>query len=287
MKRRAFLGFAGGMMCSCGGKSDEQFWTGIVFGIPVGIRFRSSSTEDAEKLGAECLAIAQNYEASFSLWDENSELSRLNRQGELMRPSKGLWDCLKIARSFHEKSGGLFDPSIHSYLEWMRVEYAAGRVPDQGQAERRREAVDFSRVELSEKAIRLEQGMALSLNALAQGYVTDRVCDFLESQVSSALVNFGEFRVVGSMPFPVEVQDAKLTIDLERAMAVSSGGGQRLSATASANHLIRPGNGSSPDPKEIIVVEADQAVDADAIATIVALGGAVPEGFGEVEIRRV
>lgn len=280
MKRRFFLGLAGGSLCSCGRKSGEHSWKGVVFGIPVGIRFRNVTKEEAEDLGRKSLELAQKYEACFSLWDENSELSRLNRDGVLLSPSEDLLDCLRIAQDFHTRSEGLFDPTIHSYLEWAKAGYAAGRTPDKLEAERRRSLVDFSRVGISKDAIKLEEGMSLSLNAIAQGYVTDRICEFLESCVLSALVNFGEYRVVGSHSFEIEVEGNKMAI--RRAMAVSSGGGQRLSATASANHLIDPQSGSSPDPRRVIVVETAKAVNADAIATIVALGGEVPGGCGVV-----
>ena len=281
------MGLASGALCSCGEKSKEQFWKGIVFGIPVGIRFRNVTKERAENLGEQSRELAREYEANFSLWNENSELSRLNREGELLVPSEALLDCLRIAQDFQVKSGGIFDPSVHSYLQWAKGEYAAGRNLKASEIEERRHLVDFSKVEISKEAIRLEKGMSLSLNALAQGYVTDRICEFLEDHVLSALVNFGEYRVVGSHPFKVEIEGAEKTLALTRALAVSSGGGQRLSATSSANHLIRPQDGSSPDPKKIIAVEADTAVIADAIATIVALGGEVPQGIGEVKTWRL
>ena len=280
MKRRLFLGLAGGALCSCGEKSSGHSWKGIVFGIPVGIRFLNVTERIAEDLGQQSLKLAQKYEACFSLWDENSELSLLNREGALPSPSEGLLDCLKIAKDFHTKSNGLFDPTIHSYLEWTKSEYAAGRIPDDLEAERRRKLVNFSRVEISEDLIKLEPGMSLSLNALVQGYVTDRVCEFLEEHVLCALVNFGEYRVVGSHPFDVEFEGQTMLI--RHALAVSSGGGQRLSATASANHLINPHDGVSPDPRRVIAIETRKAVNADAIATIVALGGEVPDGCGTV-----
>ena len=183
MKRRMFLGLAGGTLCSCGEKSGDQFWKGIVFGIPVGIRFRNVKAEVAEGLGQEALELAQKYEKSFSLWDENSELSRLNRVGELLSPSEALLECLTIAKGFYETGDGLFDPTIQSYLEWARAEYSAGRVPDSGQAEEKRKLVDFSMVEISKERVGLRDGMQLSLNALAQGYVTDRVSEFLATKV--------------------------------------------------------------------------------------------------------
>lgn len=56
--------------------------------------------------------------------------------------------------------------------------------------------------------------------------------------------------------------------------------GQRLSATASANRLINPQDGVSSDPRRVIAIETRQAVSADAMATLVALGEEASEACG-------
>lgn len=235
-------------------------------GIAVTVSYRGEA--DLEP----ALRAVRKAEAALTFWDRNSPLSQLNRTGFLKNPPRPLVDCLEKARELFVATDGHFDPTIHSYLEWLTSEYRAGRVPDEHLAERKRRLVDFSRVEISTTEISLPPEFTLSLNGLAQGYLTDIFAEAF--QAKSALVNFGEFRVLGSDPWPVEV--AGSTLALTRSLAVSSGSGQRLAATASANHLIDPATGKSPPPQEIFAIEADEAWLADGLATTVAVGGTIP-----------
>lgn len=283
MKRRQALWMLGGL-ASCGGKEErEVMWRGICFGIPVSIRFRGVGEKEAMAMGDEGFRLAQEVERAASLWDEGSELRRLNREGRLLEPSATMVELLGKASALYEATGGDFDPSIHLYLEWVKGEYGAGREPDEEEAVRRRALVDFSRVKLTE-GVELPEGMALSFNGIAQGVATDRVAEFLEGKVASALVNFGEYRVVGEQPWEVEVEGEAIV--LKQALAVSSGSGERLSATSAANHLIDPKTGESPPPKRVVAVEAREAWLADGLATVVAMGGEVPDSFEGAKVYR-
>ena len=54
--------------------------------------------------------------------------------------------------------------------------------------------MDFNKVDFDTKEIRFAQkGMGLSLNGIAQGYITDKVAELLKQQgVSQALIDMGE-----------------------------------------------------------------------------------------------
>lgn len=279
MNRRHALGLLSAISApaytSCSKNASGLIWRGVFFGIPVSIRFRGIPYAETQALGQEALAFIQPYERIFSLWEENSELSILNREGILQNSSIALLDLLGKAGELHRKTDGLFDPTIHSYLTWLKSEHAKGGRPDFKETKRRREFVDFNRVEISEQEIRLPKGFSLDLNSIAQGYLTDLAVGFLAPKCDSALVNFGEYRVIGEQSFPVEV--SSMTLQLSRALAVSSGSGERLSATSSENHLLNPKTGESPDPKKIFIVEADEAWLADGLATIMAIGGEIPD----------
>ncbi len=288
MKRRHALSLIGGFTSFSGCRAEgreEVLWRGILFGIEVSIRFRELLTADAKALGEEAHALARKKEAIFSLWDENSELRRLNRDGKLTAPSQDLFKALQLAKELHQKSQGLFDPSVHSYLEWLKAELAEGRDPTSAEKKKRRSLVDFSQVQITRQSVTLPPGGELSLNGIAQGYITDAVHDFLKPRVSSALVNFGEYRVIGQRPFPVEIRGTQESWMLDRALAVSSGSGQRLTTISKENHLIDPFSGDSPPSRRIVAVEAETAWLADALATIVALGGEVPPSYPGAVVR--
>ncbi|MGC6427218.1 MAG: FAD:protein FMN transferase [Akkermansiaceae bacterium] len=286
MNRRHLLSLlTGAGLSSCGTKETEVRREGVFFGIPVHLDFKNLEIDFALKLADQAFDHVRPLEAIFSLWEEGSELSKLNRSGVLGNPSEALLDLLEKARVLYRESDGLFDPTIRSYLLWLKEKYAAGRDPDPTESEERRKLVDFSQVEFSKKEIRMPKGFALDLNAIVQGYATDRVAEFLTEKCKSALVNFGEYRVVDSRAWSVEVGEKSLSID--RALAVSSGVGERLKATGKANHLINPATGLSPEPKEIVAVEADEAWLADGLATILSVGGEVPAAYPRVKVHRL
>ena len=83
------------------------------------------------------------------------------------------------------------------------------------------------------------------------------------------------------------IADGDITLSLLRSgrgECFSGQVGQRLSAIASANHLIDTQQRVGPDPELVIAIEMREVVYAHAIATIVALGGEAPEACGTVTI---
>lgn len=271
MKRRRFLQglSAGALIPSCRNHPDVEVWQGIAMGIQVTVKYRGQA--DLEP----ALKVVGEAEKVLTLWSADSALSRLNRDGFLADPPKPLLDCMGKSRELFEKSDGLFDPTTHSFLSWVKSVYESGRTPDSGEIEKRLEKVDFGRVEFSESKVVLPEGVSIGFNAIAQGYLTDLFVENFDA--SSALVNFGEYRVIGDESWPVEVKGR--THELKRALAVSSGSGQRLSATTAANHLIHPRTGGSPPPRKVAAVEAEEAWLADGLSTVVAIGGGIPDRY--------
>lgn len=288
MNRRHALGLLSGFgLASCGKRMSVSQWRGICLGIPVQVDFRSLSDAEAQELGERVFAEIQPFEKTFSLWEGDSELSVLNRESRLSSPSSDLLGLLEKAGQLHQASDGLFDPTINSYLVWLKQEYAAGRTPDAGEAERRRQLVDFNQVEISSKEVTLPPGVTMDLNAIVQGHFTDFAADFLSDQCDSALVNFGEYRVVGSEAWQVGIEAPMTpTLSVTRALAVSSGAGERLTATSSANHLVHPKTGGSPEPMTVFAVEAEEAWLADGLATVISVGGEVPSEYAEVTVHQ-
>lgn len=241
-------------------------------GIAVSVQYRDERSE----LGLErALEAVMQAEKALTLWSGESALSRLNREGVLSNPPPALLACLEKSRELFEMSGGRFDPSVHSLWEWMRGERRRGLELEQAEVVRRLKRVDFGKVEFSRVRVTMPPGYALSFNAIAQGYLTDLFCENFSA--ASALVNFGEYRVLGGESWPVEVRGE--SYDLYRALAVSSGSGQRLSATSAANHLIDPETGGSPPPRKVVAVEAEEGWLADGLSTILAIGGEIAPGY--------
>ena len=97
--------------------------------------------------------------------------------------------------------------------------------------------IDLGKVVYNRDRIVLPRGMALTLNGIAQGYVTDRAVDILRrGGIVSSLVNMGEIRSLGPrpnrQPWRIGIQGSQLAAErlpsfdlVDRAAATSSGSG--------------------------------------------------------------
>ncbi len=124
-------------------------------------------------------------------------------------------------------------------------------------------------------------GMGLTLNGIAQGYITDRLLEQLRSSgIDSCLVDMGEIRTLGAgpdaQPWSVAVEDAtgKASSSISvvnKAVATSGADGFRFDAQGASNHLFDPRTGQCAAPSRTVAVIAEQASSADALATAFAL----------------
>src|SRR6185503_6403231 len=142
-------------------------------------------------------------EKIFSLYRPDSEVSRLNGAGRLTKPSPELRTLVEESQRLGVLSGGALDISVQPLWRlyeahfWSRTEVQpdiAARARDVAQA-----LVDFRRIDNGAKAIGFTRpGMAITLNSIAQGYITDVVADLLRNEgFESAVVNLGEYRTIG------------------------------------------------------------------------------------------
>jgi thiamine biosynthesis lipoprotein len=137
--------------------------------------------------------------------------------------------------------------------------------------------VDAGRIRL------LRDGMALTLNGIAQGYITDSVVALLRRRgIDRSLVDMGEIRAIGGRPLGgpwiVGLEDpavrgrAALEVSLDnRAIATSAGQGTLLDPDARFNHIFDPSTGGSSWRYRSVSVIADTACTADALSTAFSL----------------
>jgi len=263
-------------------------WHGTALGARAELVVAHSDAAVARRAAALCLDEVARLERAFSLFDADSEISRLNRDSVLAAPSQDLRVLLAEARRFGTLSGGAFDVTVQPLWQIHARHFATTGADPRGPAERAvetaRALVDYRGIDVARHRVGLARpGMALTLNGIAQGYITDRVADLLRDfGFDRVLVQLGEIRALDAPPdapaWQVGVCDPEAPDRLlsrlalrDRAAATSSGLAARFDPTARHHHLFDPTTGASPQRWRSVTVVAKRATTADALSTALAV----------------
>ncbi len=269
-------------------RKEPVIWQGQALGAPAKIILYHPDREIAERLSRESAREAERLENVFSLYRSDSELSRLNRTGALASPAPEMVELLGICRSCWQLTDGLFDPTVQPLWQCLKKHFSqpspAPEGPSRADWDAALEKIGFNHVLFNAERIAFAKpGMALTLNGIAQGYVTDRVIGLLrDAGVTEALVDMGEYRVIGGQPdgkpWRIGVADLEAAaspeefIDIrDQALATSSFAGFQFEESGRFNHLLNPRTGYSAALYRRVTVVAPSAAMADALATAFSL----------------
>lgn len=240
-------------------------WRGQALGSSVQLILNHPDRDRAQALLAETAAELRRLEGIFTLYRADSDLSRLNRDGWLLAPAPELTQALELARQAHRATGGRFDPSVQPL--WRA--HAAG---DAAAIDRARRLVGFDRIRITRDRILLRPGMELTLNGVAQGYITDRITALLRAGgAQHTLVDMGEIRAIGGKtahePWRVALAGGGQALLVDRALATTEAAGFTFDAAGRQPHLIDPATGAARAEWARLSVIADSAGLADALST--------------------
>ncbi len=256
----------------------EEEWT--AFGTRVGMQLAVPAGVDGDALIARCKERVREIDAAFSLWEPKSEIRQLNDKGVLHKPSDDMLNVLELSDRLHKMTEGAFDPTVQPLWDLYESHFsnhpAADKGPPESELQKSLALVGWERVLVDPSNVRLDKGMALTLNGVVQGYATEEVAKVLRANgVSSALVNTGEFQAVGAQPdgsaWNVAVSRAGDEVDqvdlVDRALAVSSGASTAFDLRERFHHLFHPRGDAFASSQTVVAVEASGAGLADGLAT--------------------
>ncbi len=234
------------------------------------------SGEDEKRLSSfvhEAFGEMKRLEGLMTLYDSESEISRLNRKGAAPLSPESV-EVLKKAILFSKQTRGAFDITT--------------RVRNSKSSLVLKRHADYNDIEVSaEKARFKKAGMAVDLGGIGIGYAVDRAIDFLRKRgVQSALVDGGgEVRALGrkkdNLSWRVGIRDpfrkSEFTdvIDLDNRAMSTSGNYEK-------NHIVNPKTGSFSDGLLSATVISGDALTSDALSTAVYVLGEV-EGLKLIE----
>lgn len=268
--------------------AEPVVWHGQALGAPATLVLNHEDPAQARALITRVVAEVRRLEDIFSLYREGSALSQLNRLGALAAPPTELVELLEISGHFHALTGGRFEPAVQPlwalYARHFARPDADPAGPPEGKVREAAALADFARVHIDRNRIAFSShGMALTLNGIAQGYVTDRIVQLLrEAGVTSSLVDMGENRAIGARadghPWRIgladfeDAADVDTTLDvIDRAVATSSGQGFQFDAGGRFSHILDPRSGATAQRYARVSVVAPEASTADALSTAFSL----------------
>jgi FAD:protein FMN transferase len=258
-------------------------WRGTLLGAVATMQLHHPDRRAADALIARAITEARRLERLFSLYRDDSALVALNRTGILVDPAPELVDILTRAQRYAALTRGRFDPTVQPLWTLYANHFSREDADPTGpSATALREALDqvgWQRVSVSGDRIVMPRGTALTLNGIAQGYVTDRIVDLLRAHgVTHSLVDMGEARAIGPRsdgePWQVGIADPDVagrtatTLPLvDQAVSTSGAYGFRFDAQGRFNHLFDPQSGGSAHRYRSVTTIAPDATGADALST--------------------
>ncbi|WP_340108639.1 FAD:protein FMN transferase [Pikeienuella sp. HZG-20] len=251
-------------------------WRGAALGAGASLRLVGVDRREARGDFAAVEAELSRLEDIFSLYRAGSALSVLNRDGRLPAPPPEMLELLSLAGAIHASTNGAFDPTIQPL--WALYAETPGHAPDRAMLTAARARTGWSDVRIEPTEIAFAHPrMAMTLNGIAQGYITDRVAALLRGRgFSDVLVDMGEIAGLGrradggAWQVGVAAPDGRVirrTTLKDRALATSSPMGTRIGDDGDVGHILDPRHGAPHALRDIVSVSADRAALADALST--------------------
>lgn len=261
-------------------------WNGVALGADASLQIHHPDVNAAQTLIERCVAEVDRLEGLFSLYRDDSALTRLNRDGVINEPSIDFLTLLSRSNEFSRLTNGVFDVTVQplwqAYASHFTGSNTLGTTPFNAKETLR--LVDWRRLRIDSRQIRLMHAdMAVTLNGIAQGYITDRITQLLaDNGVDHALINMGEISGLNpsstSTPWRVGIENAQQPGSVARnislhnqAIATSGAYGTPFTSDLRHNHLLDPHLGISSHRYHSVTVVARDATTADALSTAFSL----------------
>jgi FAD:protein FMN transferase len=260
--------------------------SGRALGTKVSLLALHADADLARTALAEALAEVQAVDKLMSLYRDDSQLSVLNRAGVLDRPDTRVLEVLRYAQDLSARTRGAFDVTVQPL--WIAFTQAkeAGGLPMAEALREARALVGWDRLTVSDDTVRLEPGMAVTLNGVAQGYAADRALAALRRHgIAHALIDAGEFDTLGRKqhdepwvlgvrhPRDADALAARLALD-GRALATSGDYETTFTPDFLHHHIFDPATGDSPTTLSSVTVLAPTGLQADGLSTAFMVLGA-------------
>ncbi len=266
------------------GKKEQKISkTRLVMGTYVAITAIHSSKDHAEEAISLAFNEIDRLNGVLSRHQPTTPLAELNSTGKLKGAHPELLHLLKQSLFYYSDTKGAFDITVLPLLELYTKTFSAGNPPIQQQVSDTLSLVGAGNITLAGNDITLaKQGMGLTLDGIAKGYIVDRASEILLANgIENHLINGGgDIRTHGSgakgRPWPIAVQDPAKggeypeIIKLNNGAVATSGNYEIFYDSEKLyHHIVNGKTGRSPLLSKSVTVSAPTVMAADALSTSV------------------
>lgn len=286
--------------CSKRAGAEKYEDTRLKMGTFVTVTLYGEDRERLKEVGNAVFEEIDRVSAVFNVYDEESEVSRLNRAaGGTVEVSETMAEMVERSIGISRATGGAFDVTVGPLVMLWRRARESGEKPSEAEIKKAMESVGYDKLNLPIKTNRVRfevTGMSLDFGAIAKGYAVERAAEVVRaSGVESGLINAGgDIRAVGAKPgdapWALGIRDPRkrrsllLEVYLKDAAVATSGDYEQYleGEGERESHIIDPRTGHGTRKTISVTVIAPDAALADALATALSVLGPV-EGLEVLE----
>jgi len=237
--------------------------------------YAGDEAEGSEAINAAFVRM-EEIEKIASIYDEQSQASRLNRDGYLDSPTPELLELMTLSADYSRLTGGHFDITVQPLLElWSAGLWQESAEVQQSRIDDTLELVGWDKVAVTDDRISFDaKGMAITLGGIAKGYATDQAIEVLADMgIERALVNAGgDMTTLGAKPDgepwqvalvnPDDTSQSLATFAISGQAVATSGNYERyFDPEKQAHHIIHPKTGYSANQCISVTIVADSGTD--------------------------
>ena len=277
------------LICQYSAAQQQRFsFTVPKMGSPFTIVLYADDSIKANRIVQHCFALTDSLVAILSDYIDSSELNRLCARagtGEWFFCSPVLYEIMQDSKFAYEKSMGSFDICLGPLTRLWRKARKENKFPADIEVKEKKALTGFNKIQFdtTKHAVRLLQtGMQLDFGGIGQGYIAQKVIDYLkDQQVRNALVDAsGDIVCIGSPPgkkgwtvainLPENEHELlpKQLLITDKAVTTSGDLFQYMEHGAKRySHIIDPGTGYGVTSQRNVTVITKYGTDADWLAT--------------------
>jgi thiamine biosynthesis lipoprotein len=248
----------------------------------VNITLYTSSQENAAEAFDAAFVKMEEIEDKASIFDENSEAFRLNRDGYLENPSEDFRKMMDLSLEYSQFTDGYFDITVQPLLElWEGGLWQESETVQEQRIAETMTMVGYDKLVVEEDRVSFSvEGMEITLGGIAKGYAVDAALEVIQDQgIEHALINAGGDMIVlgtkaqGQMWKVALVNPDNTSQSLaefalaDNAIATSGNYERYFDPEKTAHHIINPKTGYSAAECISTTVIAPSVTQADALAT--------------------